>query len=800
VFFLPGLAQEQGMGKFTGIVTDVVTGEALIGANVVLKQDPSFGAATSVDGRFSINLMPGQYHFQVSFTGMLTDTVQIAIRADQVIDRVITLMPYVNELQGIEVRAGRFDQRIEEITVSMEIIKPGLIEDKNTRSIQTILDYTPGVNILDNEPQIRGGSGFTFGVGSKVAIIVDDIPMLSGDAGRPYWDFIPVENIEQIEVIKGASTVLSGTAALSGAIHIRTAAPGLKPVTKIQAYSGVWSTPEDQAMKWWDDFPYIAGVNFLHTRKANNLDITLGGTVNFDHGAYGPPRPGPLVVDTISDFSDQDMASQKVRLNFNLRKRSGKIQGLNFGLNGNFMYNKAPMVLAWLDDTTGFYETYPGAVMIQNMFIAHLDPYINYYSDAGFKHSFKARVLYNDNNQTNNQAIQSLMAYGDYNFTRKYDFLDGMEFIGGLSTQYATSHAEMYVGAGNEINNSFNLSAYAQIENNFFKILNLSIGARLEYYSMTAAEEQIKPIFRAGMSLKVFKETYVRVSYGQGYRYPTIAERYIRTVVGTFGMYENKELKPETSWNAEFGLKQGFKFLNYFGYFDMALFQQEYSNTIEYLFGFWDSTYSVTIAGAGFKFVNTGKSRVTGVDFSLTGMANLGAKGNMKTILGYTYIMPVTLQPDYVFAYDYPVGYEEKYGPEGRPQTYNSTSIDPSENILKYRFLSTFKGDIEFNFYGVSIGLSGKYFSPIKNLDKSIEEFEKATANTGGTLQEIRYMDYFYSHNSGNFIVDTRLSYEFNEHHKAALICNNLTNLAYSLRPLKSEPMRSVILQYTLNL
>ena len=49
-----------------------------------------------------------------------------------------------------------------------------------------------------------------------MAVIVDDMPMLSGDAGRPLWDFVPIENIEQIEIIKGASSVLSGASALSG--------------------------------------------------------------------------------------------------------------------------------------------------------------------------------------------------------------------------------------------------------------------------------------------------------------------------------------------------------------------------------------------------------------------------------------------------------------------------------------------------------------------------------------------------------------------------------------------------------
>ena len=108
-----------------------------------------------------------------------------------------------------------------------------LIENKNTRSIETALDQTPGLNILDGEPQIRGGSGFTFGVGAKVAVLVDDMPLLSGDAGRPEWGFVPVENISQVEIIKGAASVLSGSSALSGSIHIRTAYPTSKPLNKV---------------------------------------------------------------------------------------------------------------------------------------------------------------------------------------------------------------------------------------------------------------------------------------------------------------------------------------------------------------------------------------------------------------------------------------------------------------------------------------------------------------------------------------------------------------------------------------
>ena len=120
----------------------------------------------------------------------------------------IEMVPFSVQFDEVVIRAGKFDKPLEEQTVSVSVMQSKMIEAKNTRSIETILDMTPGLTILDQEPQIRGGSGFTFGVGSKVAVFVDDMPVVAGDAGKPDWSLIPVENIEQIEVVKGASHIV----------------------------------------------------------------------------------------------------------------------------------------------------------------------------------------------------------------------------------------------------------------------------------------------------------------------------------------------------------------------------------------------------------------------------------------------------------------------------------------------------------------------------------------------------------------------------------------------------------------
>jgi iron complex outermembrane receptor protein len=779
----------QNDGYLEGVVKADDTGESLIGVHIKLKGDLSTGAITDINGNYSIKLPEGHYDFVISFTGMQTATLEVNIKSGEILRKEIRLKPYVNELQGVEIKVGRFDRSIEEITTSMEIIKPEIIQSKNVTNITSILDYAPGLNILDGEPQIRGGSGFTFGVGSKVAIFIDDMPVLSGDAARPYWDLIPTENIDQIEIVKGCASVLSGSSALSGAIYIRTARPKLEPLTRIKVFGGAYSTPKDKEMKWWDDFPYETGADYFHTRMIKNTDFTIGANVLLDHGYIGAPRATPPAVDNTTNFSDKQMAKQRYRLNFNIRQRSKKVIGLNYGVNGNVMYNQSNLVLAWLDLDEGFYRAYPGAVLLQDQFSFYLDPFVNFFSKNGDTHSFKTRVMYNNTDQSNDQNIRSTVYYADYNFGRKYKFFKGMAFIGGLTFQYNDVNSNMYTGSGSPNNHLLNLSGYAEVDFNIFKVINFSAGARLEHYSMNNSTNETRPLFRGGISFKVLQETYLRASIGQGFRYPTIAEKFIRMDVGSFGVFDNPELVPESSLNAEFGIKQGFKFINYFGYIDFAVFQQDYDNTIEYLFGWWNPSYIWPVYG--FRFTNTGKSRVRGIDISVTGKAQLGKKMVLKTMIGYNYIMPKTMEPEYIYAEDFSPGTDTIFN-------YITTSVDPSKEILKYRFLHSIKADLEFAINNYSTGVSFKYFSRIENLDKAIQKFEETTKQTGGTTQPIEYMDYYYNYNNGSFIFDLRISKLFKEKHKVSLIIDNLLNQWYSLRPLKAEEMRKIILQYSL--
>ena len=780
-------------GRITGKVRDL-QGEAVVGATVFVKTNQLYGANSDENGQFILELPVGVYNLICRMEGMNTDTIQINVTENGLIELDIPMEEISTVLDVVEVKVGKFDKPLEDQTVSMEVLKPRLIESKNTRSIETALDQTPGLNILDGEPQIRGGSGFTFGVGSKVAVMVDDMPMLSGDAGRPEWGFIPVENISQVEVIKGAASVLSGSSALSGSINIRTAYPTAKPLTKVILYSGLYSAPNEQGAKWYDDAPIIAGATFLHSRKFKQWDLVFGGNFNYDHGYMGPARITDSIVwkDTITNFSNKQMVSKRGRINFNLSRRSIKNKGVVYGVNGNFMVSQSNMVFAWLDDSTGLYRAYPGAAFLQNQLIFNIDPFIIYTTKSGSKHSLRTRLFRTVNELTANQDNQSTVLYGDYQYKTSIKQIIPVDFIGGITAQNTHSYSNIYRASGSPYNQLLNISAYAQAEKKFWKRLTISLGGRLEYFQLNDSITALKPIFRAGTNFKIHKATFLRASYGQGYRFPTITERYIKTGVGNFGVFPNPELKAETSWNAEFGIKQGFKIGPVMSFFDVAGFWQEYQNTIEYMFGIWNPITSAETmsSSAGFKFLNTGKSRVKGIDASLAGTVAIGKKSDLTFLCGYTYIVPTTLTPDYLYAID----------SLNRKFTYNTTSLDSSSKILKYRFLHNVKVDMEYTFAQTfAIGLSAKYFSKIVNMDAIIKDFEKLTKDIE-FLQDIYYMDYFERTRHGNWIFDARISYLLKDKHRCALSGSNILNKTYSLRPLKIEPPRTVMLQYTLKL
>lgn len=113
-------------------------------------------------------------------------------------------------------------------------------------------EYDAGVDINDKQPSIRGGNGWTYGVGSRSLVLIDGMSALTSGTGIINWNIVPLENIEQVEVMKGASSVLYGSSALNGVINIRTKRPSLTPVTTLRTYLGIYGDPDNEEYRWSD--------------------------------------------------------------------------------------------------------------------------------------------------------------------------------------------------------------------------------------------------------------------------------------------------------------------------------------------------------------------------------------------------------------------------------------------------------------------------------------------------------------------------------------------------------------------
>lgn len=804
LFFCGNLFSQTGTGVLKGNVMEKGSKEPAIGSTIQLLNDLSKGTATDIEGNYVLVLDTGNYKILCSYLGLESDTFSIVIKENQIVQKNILLKQTSKTLETVVVSSGKFEQKIEELTVSMEVLKPGLIQNKNTTSIETALEQVPGLTIIDNDPQIRGGSGFTFGVGSRVAIVVDGVPLLSGDAGRPEWSYIPVENIEQIEVIKGASSVLYGSSALNGVINIRSAYPRAKPKTTINYSAGQYSIPQSPSENWYrtrgnNSFPGFSNLNLFHSRIIkNNLDFVVGANFNIDQGYIGPPPPGKYIPwdlkealhmqDTMQVFSNNDMIKKRARVNFNLRYRAKRIEGLNFGVNANFMLNKTNMAFAWLDDSLGLYRGYPGAVFLEDQTLFNVDPFIKYTTKNGLSHSLQTRVFHSDNVISNNQSNSGTMYFGEYQIQRKFKSID-LNFIGGTCGNISYSKSRLYAASGQPENKIVNTSAYIQLDKKFWRVLNLSGGIRYENFRINNLKSSDAFIYRIGGNLQLTRGTFVRSSYGTGYRYPTITERYITTKAGMFGVFPNPDLKPEKSKSFEVGVKQGFKIGNCKGYFDVAAFHQKYENNIEYLFGSWDPSVSII----GFKFLNTGNSQVRGLDVSLAATtAETNKRFGVTTLIGYTYIEPISLTPDSVYAYS-----KMQDGSVGQALTYKNSSMDTTGNVLKYRFKHMFKMDVEFKIYRFNFGVSNKYYTKMQNIDKAFIDIEQLTKDGNTFFDQIYATKYWASHYYIS-VWDARLSYSITDKQKLSIVCNNVLNEVYSMRPLKIESPRNTAIQYVL--
>jgi outer membrane receptor protein involved in Fe transport len=734
----------QNDGEVQGRVVDAENGEPMVAVNI--SADRRSGTISDESGEFSLELASGSHLIEFYYVGYETARENVRVSAGDTVMLEVAMKRTTRMLDEVVVSAGKYEQKLSDVTVSMELLKPYQLSNQNITSLDMILERTSGVSILDGQPSIRGGSGFSYGVGSRVLMLVDDLPMISGDAGDIKWNYIPLENLHQVEVIKGASSVLYGSSALNGVINFRTRFPGNEPKTEVTMHGGVYMKPARKELVWWDRNPMFGGASFSHLRKIGNLDLTLGGNFFKNEG-----------------FRTMEH-EERVRADVVLRYRFRKVRGLTVGLAANGMLIETADFILWQDADSGAYRQNPESYAPLTGHRYNIDPSVEYVTPRGDRHTLKTRV-YSVGNANLDMAKSSFteLYYAEYRYLKRFG--EKVNWTSGLSFSRNVVTANLY-----ENHRGSNSAVYTQLDAGVLERLKISTGIRWEMNTLNGKLYYSIPVVRAGVNYQPGKATYLRASFGQGYRFPSVAEKYASAEVGALKIFKNPDLEPERGWSAEAGLKQGFSLGGWMGFADLALFWTEYENMIEYTFGAYpeDTTAIPTFEDVGFKALNIGTARITGAELSLNGQGRMGPV-RLRVTGGYTFMNPV--DPEII-----------REEGKGEDEAY----------ILKYRRRHLLKGDVDLEAWSLFTGVDFQYNSRMVNVDQVFID------PLIGNLLQPGFPDYWKEHAGGYFLVDFRLGWNILKSFRVNAILKNAFNKEYLGRPGDLGPPRNFTLQLRL--
>ena len=784
---------------FTYCLPAFLLGQDITGKIIDQQNEPIIGVRiessegqqtrSDLDGNFTV--LVKQYPVTLTFSAFDFKSKELIVSNKPSESLTITLQSETQEMEGVVVSASRRQQRIENIPVSLEIIKPELIENKALTNVEEAVNQAPGAYAMDGQISIRGGSGFSYGAGSRVMVVWNDVPLLAGDAGDAKWQSIPIENISQIEVLKGASSVLYGSGALNGIVSLRDKEPTSTPETSASYQIGVYDNPRRESLRF-NDSPLLSNqINAYHGRMLDNWGFTIS--------AYG----------FLSDGYRAGETQKRGRLNGAFYFRPKRFPKLKTGLNYSINQEERGLFIVWESDSLAYFPqggtvdpfSDSSSLTLNTGTRMIVDPYVKWYDPNGNKHYLQSRWYYTLNNVVNgNQSAEASVFYSDYKFERK--FKNDFVVTSGLTATGNIINSELYGDHRSE-----NYAIYSQLEKNFGKF-DITGGVRGEFFRQndlspdsytywrgdsTAFGVPVRPIFRLGAHYELKEYTHLRASVGQAFRYPSVAERFASTSVGALNIFPNPDLRPESGWSAEVGIKQGVKIGNWKGYFDASAFINEYDNMMEFTFGLYYPgegfpPISEIEKWFGFRAENAESARITGLDFSLSGMGNIGPI-EIVTIMGYTYMNPISLNEDPEYRFGDP--------------NFGGGFSDTSTNMLKYRFNHLAKGDIQLGYKNWLFGFSGRYNSFMRNIDAIFEDgitiaagtpFEQ-TAEILPGLKEYRQRN-----NRGDIVFDTRLGYKFTDQIMAHLVVNNLFNREYMTRPGDIQAPRQFLLRVQMKL
>jgi len=238
LFCIPIISLAQAV--ITGSVKDANDGSGLIGANVVVKSQPTIGAVTDFDGNYELNIPADATTLLISYTGY--NTQEIPINGRSVIDVLLSSGEILEDIVVVGYGTVKKEDATGSIaSVSTEKFNRGAI----TSPQELLAGKIAGVTIT-TDPGPGGGASIlirglsSLGASNDPLFIIDGVPIDNGGASgsRNPLNVINPNDIETFTVLKDASaTAIYGSRASGGVILITTKKGSLKNKLQV-SYNG----------------------------------------------------------------------------------------------------------------------------------------------------------------------------------------------------------------------------------------------------------------------------------------------------------------------------------------------------------------------------------------------------------------------------------------------------------------------------------------------------------------------------------------------------------------------------------
>ena len=469
-----------------------------------------------------------------------------------------------NVLDEVVISASKYPKKQSQTGKVITVINQQVIQQMGGRSISEVLNTVAGTNINGANNNLGTNQGVSIRGSSfgNVLILVDGIPVNDPSLISNYFDlnFINLDQVERIEVLKGGQSTLYGSDAVAGVINIITKNAGIKPVNIQSSFMGgsygTWQTTAGMDGKI-KKLNYKLSHNQVHSNGFSSAyDST--GSQNFDKDGYdqqiiraelGFKTTEKLAIKWLGNYSTYDAAIDASAFrdekdytinNHNLQTGIGIIWRQQKGqLQANYLFNQIKR--NYLNDS--LYKSDPD--------FYYLDDY--YTGKTHFAEVYQRFTL--------NKIEWLVGADLRYNKSNQQSFYVFKDFFTGQPVSGESSLAD-------SIANSWQMSPYTSLvyTNNQW---NIELGGRWNYHNEYGNNftYTLNPSFLLQNKIKLF------ANISSAFKTPTHYQ--------LFDAYSgNPLLQPEKSITFESGVDV---YLNEQVHFRTTYFNSQIKNVIHYI-------------------------------------------------------------------------------------------------------------------------------------------------------------------------------------------------------------------------